>query len=131
MRLDTVTIALALLSLGFAPAPFPRPGRWAAASPSMEGAWHSNRPMLVTATHVTFGDASAPPYSRLALNRAARPATFDLVALRGDEVWWLGIYKVEGGTLTICYNVATRGRPTAFDGPGKGQHTEVFKRVGR
>ena len=38
---------------------------------------------------------------------------------------------VEAATLTICYNQAQRGRPTGFDGPGKGQHTEVFRRIQR
>src|SRR5262249_52816169 len=122
-------LLLSLSSLAFAPAPLPRAQRQAAASPSMEGSWHSDRPMLVSATHVTFGDASAPPYSRVVVDRAARPAAFDLVPLRGGEAMWLGIYKVEGQTLTICYNEASRGRPTGFDGPGKGQHTEVFRRV--
>jgi uncharacterized protein (TIGR03067 family) len=122
-------LLLAVLCLAFAPAPFPRTQRQAPASPSMEGSWHSSRPMQVSATHVTFGDASAAPYSRVALDRAARPATFDLLPLQGGEAMWLGIYKVEGQTLTICYNQATRGRPTGFDCPGKGQHTEVFRRV--
>jgi hypothetical protein len=50
---------------------------------------------------------------------------------RAAAPYLLGIYKVEGDTLTICYNNANRGgrRPTAFDGPGKGAGTEVFTRV--
>jgi uncharacterized protein (TIGR03067 family) len=124
-------LALALAGLGHAaPAPLPRSQRRAAVvSPSMEGSWRSDRPMQVSASHVTFGDVSAPPYCTVAFGRSARPATFDLLPLQGGAAMWLGIYKVEGDTLTICYNRASSGRPTDFDGPGKGQHTEVFQRV--
>jgi uncharacterized protein (TIGR03067 family) len=124
-----VLLLLAVCCLAFAPAPLPRAQRRAAALPSMEGEWRSDRPMLVTATHLTFGGASDPPYCKVAMDRAARPATFDLLSLRDGEAMWLGVYKVEGDTLTICYNQALYGRPTGFDGPGKGQHTEVFRRV--
>src|SRR5438874_11389922 len=119
---------LVLLSLAFAPAPFPRTQRQSAPAlaPTMEGSWRSQRPMQVSATHVIFGEPSAPPYCTVSSDRSARPATFDLVELVG-QAQWQGIYKVEGDTLTICYNQARFGRPTAFDGPGKGQHTEVFK----
>jgi uncharacterized protein (TIGR03067 family) len=122
---------LVLLSLAFAPAPFPRTQHQSAPAlaPSMEGSWRSKRPMQVSATHIIFGEPTAPPYCTVAFDRSARPATFDLIELEGGQAQWLGIYKVEGDTLTICYNQARIGRPTAFDGPGKGQHTEVFKRV--
>src|SRR5688572_6297329 len=94
----------AVLCLAFAPAPFPRTQRQSAPAlaPSMDGSWHSYRPMLIAAAHLTFGDASTPPYCRLALGRAVRPATFDLVHLQNGEAMWLGIYKVEADTLTIC-----------------------------
>jgi uncharacterized protein (TIGR03067 family) len=122
-------LLLAVVCLAFAPAPFPRTRRPAPALPTMEGSWAGSRAMLVTATHVTFGGADKPPYSRVVLGTVDDNAAFDLVALRGDDLWWLGIYKVEGQKLTICYNETTRGRPTAFDGPGRWLHTEVFWRV--
>src|SRR5262245_20491453 len=59
---------LVLLSLAFAPAPLPRPQRHTFVSPSMEGSWHSTRPMLVTATHLTFYNNVAP-YCRVTIDR--------------------------------------------------------------
>lgn len=41
---------------------------------------------------------------------------------RDDTITYLGIYKVEGETLTICANAYHRGnRPVKFDSPGGAQ----------
>jgi uncharacterized protein (TIGR03067 family) len=121
---------LAVSLMAFAPAPFPRTRHQSTPAPSMEGSWRGDRSMQVSATHITFGEPTAFPYCKVDFGCSGRLATFDFVELEG-LTRWLGIYKVEGDTLTICYSQATSGRPTAFAGPGKGQHTEAFKRVKR
>jgi uncharacterized protein (TIGR03067 family) len=70
----------------------------------------------------------------LRVDPAARPATYDIVGVPGGRAArrsFKGIYKIDGDTLTICYNPAGRDRPTAFEGVGRGTFTEVYKRVRR
>jgi uncharacterized protein (TIGR03067 family) len=66
---------------------------------------------------------------RLSVDRAARPPSYDLFDVNDGSPKFLGIYRVDGDTLTECYNQAKYGRPTAFDGPGQGVITEVYKRA--
>src|SRR5262245_29004982 len=98
----------------------------------MVGEWliEDGRQLVISATHWTLepGKGGKPAY-RTSIEPAASPPTFDLLSLQGGQPEFLGIYKVEGDKLTICYNSAAQGRPASFDGPGKGKGTEVFTRV--
>ena len=119
----------AVLSLAFAPAPLPRAERRGPAlGPDMVGEWSR---LKITATHLSYSPGCT---YELRVDRAARPARYDITGYAGGGTAgadWLGIYKVEGDVLTLCYNPAKQGRPTAFEGPGKGQFTETYRRSGR
>jgi len=118
-----------VLSLAFAPAPLHRAERRGPApGPDMVGEWQG---LTITSTHLSYRPGCT---YELRLDRTARPAKYDITGYAGGGTAganWLGIYKVEGDVLTICYNPADRGRPTAFEGPGKGAFTEVYRRNGR
>jgi uncharacterized protein (TIGR03067 family) len=130
-------LALAALCLAFAPAPLPRAKRTSTngLAPSIEGRWLIEGPRLleISATNWTLDPDRAPgPSYRLSTDRAAYPPTFDLFGVHtgGDgQPQWLGIYKIEGDTLTICYNRAENGRPITFDGPDMGRFTQTFRRA--
>jgi uncharacterized protein (TIGR03067 family) len=129
MRRCLLLILTATLSLAFAPAPFPkfqRPSRAAAIAP-LEGRWDGVQWLLVTPTRLTYHAGQASQGYDLRFDPRARPATYDLRE-DGSGRGFLGIYRIDGDTLTFCYNEEGKGRPTAFDGPGKGQFTEVYKR---
>ena len=131
----TSLLVLALLSLAFAPAPFPRRDRARDDAKRIEGRWRQvmgpNVGMNVLIEHgrMIFSDwKMSSPGSRisydLTINPRERPATFDL-DYGTDGATFVAIYKVEGDTLIFCIRRAHLGRPTAFAGPD----TEVYKRV--
>lgn len=117
---------VAVLSLAFAPAPLPRAEKRARApGPDLVGEWQG---LTITPTRLSYSPGCT---YELRFDPRARPATYDKIGIAEGGTGgsnWLGIYKVENDVLTICYNPADRGRPTAFDGPGKGAFTEVYKR---
>jgi uncharacterized protein (TIGR03067 family) len=130
---------LALTALAFAPAPFPKSKQQARpAALTMEGLWRRSArgperggsTVRITATTWTnYPERGGPPDFDVKADPRASPAAFDLSDPGASSLYLRGIYKVEGDTLTICFNPAIQGRPTAFDGPGKGRGTEVFTRV--
>jgi uncharacterized protein (TIGR03067 family) len=125
---------LIVLCLAFAPAPLPKPSR-GKPRPEIVGLWRSKYDLLVTADRLTYNPGSPQPYAYdLRLDEAARPRAFSTRIPPGSRFEGngaVGIYKVEGDTLTISYSPDFMSRPTAFSGPGRGMHTEVYKRVRR
>src|SRR5262249_52961227 len=126
-RRGCLLLSFVLLAAGFAPAPLPRHERRdSRPGNDLVGSWTGSGDLLVT--HDRFNH-SGNVYE-LRVNTAPPPETPDLRgagSVAGRE--YTGIYKVEGGKLTVSYNSGRTPRPTAFKGPGVGQFVEDFTRV--
>jgi uncharacterized protein (TIGR03067 family) len=99
----------------------------------MVGLWRRTSGDTVRITPTTWTNnpeqGRAPDFD-LTIDPRASPAAFDMRLRREAELYLRGIYKVEGDTLTLSYNMAAlQGRPTAFGGQGRGTGTLVFTRV--
>jgi uncharacterized protein (TIGR03067 family) len=140
MMRRSVILLTAALALGLAPAPLPRqPGRDA---PSLTGEWQVvSWRMQITDSHAYFYEV---PGVRIAgdrlewrqrgefrvhwtfsLDPLARVGRVTLYEGRSERTI-LGIYKLEGATLTICYRGPDDERPYQFH--NKGQWMLVLKR---
>src|SRR3954452_14202870 len=118
---------LVLMSLAFAPAPFPRSERRTAPVNDMIGVWGS---LVITHDRMTYGPQGGPYDWALKVNPRASPRTFDVTGI-GQGNWgaeYRGIYKIEGDVLTLTYNVAAGPRPTSFEPGGSGQSTDTYRR---
>jgi uncharacterized protein (TIGR03067 family) len=126
-------ILIAALSLAFAPAPFGKTGRKPTPASGMEGEWLGQSRLLITPTRLTYHPYETPVAYVLRVDTKVNPRTYDIRSVGKSEQTWdyHGIWRIEGDTLTLCYNGSTGGRPTSFDGPGKGTFTEVYKRVSK
>jgi uncharacterized protein (TIGR03067 family) len=76
--------------------------------------------------------------SRFAADPRASPAAFDLIRSDLPPGWklgdreWVGIYKLDGDELTICYRQWTDRRPTEFHAEkDSGQCLMVLRRAQR
>jgi uncharacterized protein (TIGR03067 family) len=137
---------IALLSLGFAPVPFPNPKAGMEDLKKMQGKWSrtlwASRPvgdpltvsveyeeveMAIAGNLATFTclGENRGQY-RLVLDATKKPKAIDL--RQGDRSV-LGVYALNGNTLTICTQMVPCGpRPTNVTAVLDGQCREVFKR---
>ncbi len=70
------------------------------------------------------------PRRRYRINPNAEPPTIDIVSSDDNSTWMPGIYRLEGDTLTICYEPETGQRPTTFTGEsGIGGSLLILRRI--
>jgi uncharacterized protein (TIGR03067 family) len=123
-------LLLALLSLAFAPIPKPKPDKREGAdvAKQVEGTWQGPYDRLrIDKGRMRFATVE---YA-LTIDTTKRPWAYDITRKGDARERYLGIFKVEGDTLILSYDTAERGRPTAFEGAGRGAFREVYRRVKR
>ena len=122
-----VLLLVVVLLIGFAPAPFPRPARTKPkVGNDMVGYWGPNGQLMVTEDVMFYYPPGGNEYV-LKVNANASPKTYDITGKPGGNAAgreYVGIYKIEGDTLTLCYVGGKTGRPTSFQNQGI---TEVYK----
>jgi RNA polymerase sigma-70 factor (ECF subfamily) len=79
---------------------------------------------------VKDGDGSENDVA-IQIDPSKNPKTIDLTFKVDKErtYTFLGIYKLEGDTLTVCLRAAPRGRPKHFETTREGGNLEVWKRA--
>jgi uncharacterized protein (TIGR03067 family) len=81
---------------------------------------------------VLEGDKLAMPARAVKIDGWANPATVDFTISKDSPKRTLGIFKIEGDSLTICKAYPGKDRPTKFEArPGETDYhyLMVFKRV--
>jgi uncharacterized protein (TIGR03067 family) len=140
MRRLALPLLLALPSLGFAPAPFPKAERNARKTDleRLQGWWvevkHNGEPSRVEVeVRGNVWNNSRPGDAwRITLDPHARPPRIDLVAIAPQRGHFRGIYKFEGDTFVYSLRYREKGsekdRPRDFDTSQPGAWVTVFER---
>jgi uncharacterized protein (TIGR03067 family) len=138
-----------VLLLSFAPAPFPRIDKTKADLKKLQGEWvrvaHvlSGTPLssaetilVIAGDRLEYGEHPGKEGWEVVLNAGTTPKRFDRTWRRTQALpsaCWIGVYSLQGDTLTICSvrNGDEEDRPKDLDGKLAGQVLEVFKRQKR
>src|SRR4051812_24143408 len=116
-RYVLLLLSAALWSLAFAPAPLPRPVKKTPGLP-IQGSWDQvGQPtvtLVVTNDSLTYvNQGGAPSAYGFRCDAAGSPRTYDL--LHNGRVAYVGIYRIEGETLTLYYRSAGQPRPASYE----------------
>lgn len=132
---QALLLVVAAASLGFAPAPLPRPPR--PPVESLMGDWHNPaRPSVVvniTPTEFAYVHSGARDnVYKLTLDVRSVPYKYD-IRKPGSNI--VGIWKIEGDKLTLQYHkeraaASDGGRPSSFKDVKDAGYREVYYRVG-
>jgi hypothetical protein len=130
-------LLIALLSLAFTPAPFPKLRRSddRADRQGMQGKWEGvPGPLLkIIGDHMVF---SSDYVFKFALDAKAAPRRIQgigVVSRLDGKAFW-GVYHLDKDKLTICWrwgSVSQPGWPTSFDPAQKDVWLQVYQRVKR
>jgi uncharacterized protein (TIGR03067 family) len=143
MRKSLSLLAIAVVSLAFAPAPFSRParrdnnesdlkkmqGKWVRIRNTVDGAeWGGGTPVTITGNRMQF--PSPDDAWTITLDVAKSSRWIDLVQVNQPQSNFRGVYRVQGNMLTICWrhNVTPANRPTSFAPKQSGVWYQVFER---
>jgi uncharacterized protein (TIGR03067 family) len=139
---------VATLSLGFAPAPFPKPDPTKADLKKLQGTWMKVRAippgngegvstLVFTEKHMRYHtpiNGMVMEYS-LTLDARKKPKVFDFTTLTEGfkGAMYRGTYQLDGDTLTICYRMSHQesDRPNRIDAVGDDVIISVYKRQKR
>src|SRR5262249_39134114 len=141
-----VLLSMVLLTLGFAPAPLPRAERRPQPTSELDGLWsggysytgkleQNNIVVRITRGRMIYHpEQDKPDVYDLRIDRSVSPTRYRLDGVAGTPAQGYrlrGIIRVEGDLLKLSFKETDQPWPTAFEGAGKGQHGEVYRRVGR
>lgn len=131
-----VLLTLAVLTLAFAPAPFPRPQRRLSPRDLAQGEWlgrESRQQLRVAGERMTYNPDTPNAIEYVwKTDTTSSPATYHAVGVAGGSASgreFRGIWRVQGDTFWMSYNYGKQPLPTAFEGQGKGQMVEVYVRA--
>jgi uncharacterized protein (TIGR03067 family) len=123
------------LLVAFAPAPFPKPvkgdlaelqGKWALIKPPYRGYVTIEGYRFIYRVRGELGEMVVD--SRLRVDGTRTPKRWDVQP--PEENWYLGIYRLEGETLTIWRRCPGSDRPTGFDPEQKhGARELILRRI--
>lgn len=121
--LRTVLLGLALLGLGFAPAPFLEKKKPLSDLERIQGVWFQSKTsteLRVQGDSFTYyRDGKVSIAYTIKLNETTEPRQYDLVGPgKTDKLMFRGIYAWDGETLKMTSAGVSRPRPTSFDTPG-------------
>jgi uncharacterized protein (TIGR03067 family) len=129
MRL--AALLLAVLAMGFAPAPFPRPDKGAADLKKIQGQWVQvafrrggdaksvgNMTLEISGDRLKWFRRGEPTVEwAVKLNGKEKPGRLESKGVAGSVQGFVfrGVYRLEGNTLTICYMRSNEERERAKD----------------
>jgi uncharacterized protein (TIGR03067 family) len=137
------SLALAALSLGFAPAPFPKADTSEQDLRKMQGEWigvsltkgREKRPVgwkAIIKGHIQSYPSTGNEFV-ISLDTTVRPKRFQKSFVVGEcKLIWRGIYRFEGNALILCYHSGDGEKPpTDFSAFDEDLVVEVWRRAGQ